>query len=233
MERLIKIPDRLVFLDVETTGLNWRQERIIEVFLLALDKEGQVSELGTLINPGRAIPAQITALTGLTDQDLAHAPREAEISPQIREFIGLSLPVAHNLPFDRNFLNAMFRRTGQLEIGEAGLDTLALSRELFPKLCVYPEGGGSHRLKNLMYHFGLDRLYSNSHRSRDDVLLLVEVFRHLQEYAAGRGGIIYSREVTHGCPNCGSPLCLEWEGGRRVLRCKAPSKCGFELAVEG
>ncbi len=145
---MIGISGQLIFLDVETTGLSPRWDRIIEIFLVSLQKDGEVRELGTLINPERPIPARITELTGLTDRDVAQAPLESEIAAEIRDFIGFGLPVAHNLPFDRGFLNAMFRRNNLLEIGDAGLDTLAISRELFPpKLCIYPGGWREPSLK--------------------------------------------------------------------------------------
>lgn len=222
---MIAISGRLVFLDVETTGLSYRWDRIIEIFLVSLEKDGAVRELGTLINPERPIPAKITDLTGLTDADVANAPVEGEIAGEIRDFVGFGLPVAHNLPFDRGFLNAMFRRNNLLEIGDVGLDTLAISRELFPKLCIYPQGGGSHRLSNLMYHFGLEDSYANAHRAKDDVMLLVEVFRNLQSYAAGNWPGIFPTAITHGCPNCGSAMHLRLENGRKVLHCQQGSAC--------
>ncbi|HHY14935.1 MAG TPA: 3'-5' exonuclease [Firmicutes bacterium] len=228
---MIGISGQLIFLDVETTGLSPRWDRIIEIFLVSLQKDGEVRELGTLINPERPIPARITELTGLTDRDVAQAPLESEIAAEIRDFIGFGLPVAHNLPFDRGFLNAMFRRNNLLEIGDAGLDTLAISRELFPKLCIYPGGGGSHRLSNLMYHFGLEGRYANSHRAKDDVLLLVEVFRNLQSYAAGTSPGVFPAAVTHGCPECGSAMYLCLEKGKRILRCQQGAACRLELVV--
>jgi len=220
-----------VFVDVETTGLNTAADRIIEIFMIKLLPTGEVQEYGTLINPGRPLPAEIIQLTGLTDADLRDSPTEEEVAPVIREFIGTGTLVAHNLPFDQGFLNSMFRRTKQPSLAKGGIDTLALSRSLFPKLCIYPGGGGSHRLRNLMYHFGLDRLYSNSHRARDDVMLLVEVYRHLQDYALGRSRVAYPDAVINGCPVCGSVMRLEVAAGRQILTCTNESACREKLVV--
>lgn len=228
---MIAIPQQLVFLDVETTGLDSRQDRIIEVYLLALSKSGEVDQYETLINPERPLPEKIIELTGLTDADLANAPTEKEVAAQIREFIGMGTPVGHNLPFDLRFLNAMFRRNMLLELPGGGIDTLVISRELFPKLAIYPEGGGSHRLSNLMYHFGLQDAYANAHRAKDDVMLLVEVFRHLQEYASGRRALDYPDALIHGCPNCGSAMHLVRENGESMLICKKEPACGVKLVV--
>lgn len=220
-----------MFLDVETTGLDGNKDRIIEIFLLAIKKSGKVSQYETLINPERPIPKKITEITGLTDSDLAAAPTEAMVAAEIREFIGLGTPVGHNLPFDRRFLNAMFKRNKLVELSGAGVDTLAISRKLFPKLAIYPGGGGSHRLSNLMYHFGLEESYANSHRAKDDVMLLVEVFRHLQSYTTGRKTIQYPDALIYGCPTCGSTMYLNRDNGTNILSCKKQPACSGELVV--
>ncbi len=219
-----------MFLDVETTGLSSRWNRIIEIYMVSLGEDGEVREYGTLINPGRPIPAEISELTGLTDADVALAPKEKEVAAEIRDFIGFGLTVAHNLSFDKGSLNAMFRRNKLLELGDIGIDTLAISRELFPKLCIYPGGGGSHRLSNLMYHFNLQDAYQNAHRAKDDVMLLIEVFRNLQLYAAGDWPGSFPEAVTHGCPNCGAAMYLVEEGDRRTLYCRQID-CELQLVV--
>ncbi|NMB01653.1 MAG: 3'-5' exonuclease [Firmicutes bacterium] len=215
---------------METTGLDGERDRIIEIFLLALKKTGEVRHFETLINPERPLPPKITEITGLTDSDLVGAPSEAMVAAEIREFIGVGTPVGHNLPFDLRFVNAMFRRNGLLELGGSGIDTLTISRELFPKLAVYPGGGGSHRLSNLMYHFGLENSYANSHRAKDDVMLLVEVFRNLQDYATGKGKR-YPDALIYGCPTCGSAMYLENENGQNILVCKKKPACSVKLVV--
>lgn len=230
-EGLMNISSKLVFLDVETTGLDWARDRIIEIFLLSIDRDGKVDEYETLINPQRKLPPEITAITGITDDDLQGAPVEADVASVIREFIGLGTPVAHNLPFDLRFLNAMFRRNNLLELPETGIDTLAISRELFPKLAIYPKGGGSHRLSNLMYHFGLEEAYANAHRAREDVMLLVEVFRHLQDYSSGRMEVVYPDPLIYGCPDCGSVMYVREENGGRILTCKNQPNCQGKLVV--
>ncbi|NLM39640.1 MAG: 3'-5' exonuclease [Firmicutes bacterium] len=229
--RLITSIESLVFVDVETTGLNPIADRVIEIFMLKLWSSGEVEEYGTLINPGRPLPEIITEITGLTDEDLADSPSEADVAQNIRDFIGNGTLVAHNLQFDRRFLNAMFQRTKQPPLSDSGIDTLALARNLFPKLCIYPGGGGSHKLSNLMYHFGLDGLYSNSHRARDDVMLLVEVYRHLQDHALGRSGVTYPAAVTHGCPVCGSAMRMEVGSNQYTLICTKEPACAGKLVV--
>lgn len=228
----MEITERLVFLDVETTGLQPKRDRIIEIFMLSINKNGLVDEYETLINPERPLPSKIIELTGITDNKLQDAPTEREVASEIRDFIGLGTPVAHNLPFDRGFLNAMFLRNNLLDLGMVGVDTLPMSRRLFPKLCIYPEGGGSHRLSNLMYHFGLQEAYANSHRAKDDVMLLVEIFRHLQAASSDDSDITHPKAITHGCPSCGSVMYLRHKGNDNILVCKN-HECSKCLIVRG
>jgi DNA polymerase III epsilon subunit family exonuclease len=221
----------LIFLDVETTGLSSKRDRIIEIYMLKVAYEGDVEEYHTFINPERQIPGFITNLTGITNADVADAPTESQIAKNIRDFIGDGVLVAHNLSFDRRFLAAMFERNHCQPLPSGGIDTLGISMRLFPKLCIYPNGEGSHKLKNLMYHFHLDRDFANSHRAKDDVLLLVQVYRHLEKYAKGQLPYTYPRAMTHGCPRCGSAMQLIESGGKRELVCVKGSGCSERLVV--
>jgi DNA polymerase-3 subunit alpha (Gram-positive type) len=221
----------LIFLDVETTGLSAKRDRIIEIYMLKVAHNGDVSEYHSFINPERPIPEFITKLTGITEEDVANAPVEGEAAKSIRDFISDGVLVAHNLAFDRRFLTAMFERNQCEPLPPGGIDTLAISMRLFPKLCIYPNGEGSHKLKNLMYHFRLDRDFANSHRAKDDVLLLVQVYRHLESYAAGRSPYKYPRAMTHGCPQCGSAMRLFINQGKRELVCTKGSGCSERLVV--
>lgn len=223
--------DSLVFLDVETTGLDGYKDRVVEIYMLKLERSGEVQEYHTMINPERPIPEYITSLTGITDEDVCHAPTEKDVACQIREFIGDGAIVAHNLDFDRRFLESMFKRNQCAPLSAKGIDTLAISRRLFPRLCIYPDGEGSHKLKNLMYHFHLDREFANSHRAKDDVLLLVQVYRHLEAYARGQSPYQYPRAMTHGCPKCRSAMRLVINQEKKELVCVNATSCSERLVV--
>mgnify|MGYP000979713368 CR=1 FL=1 len=223
--------ESLVFLDVETTGLDGYRDRVLEIYMLKLARSGDVAEYHTMINPERPVPEYITELTGITDEDVRHAPPEREVAYKIREFIGDGTVVAHNLDFDRRFLQSMFKRNNCEPLPAKGIDTLAISRRLFPKLCIYPDGEGSHKLKNLMYHFQLDRDFANSHRAKDDVLLLVQVYRNLEAYARGQSPFRYPRAMTHGCPKCHSAMRLVVNQGKKELVCVNATSCSERLVV--
>jgi DNA polymerase-3 subunit epsilon len=109
--RTFSIPDcktrRAVFVDVETTGVDVASDEVIELAMVAFDydERGHVRSVhppfSALRDPGRPIPAEVTALTGLTDEMVAgHAIDEQEVRSFLEQAV---LIVAHNAAFDRKF----------------------------------------------------------------------------------------------------------------------------------
>lgn len=98
------IEDEVVVLDTETTGLNPSSCSLLEIAAIRMRGCETVGTFQTFVDPGRAIPAEITELTGITQADIAGAPtpREAGVRfadvrpPRKRE---LRHPVAHELLF--------------------------------------------------------------------------------------------------------------------------------------
>ena len=84
----------------------------------------------TLVNPGRAIPPQITVLTGLTDAMVATAPRIGRVLGTLVEFIGDAVIVGHNASFDLGFLRAALERDDRRDYRPTVVDTAALARRL-------------------------------------------------------------------------------------------------------
>ena len=93
-----------VVLDVETTGLSPDTDRVIEVAANKYDQGRLVDSFSSLVNPGRKIPAEITKLTGIRNEDLKNAPAFVEIAQTVRDFIGELPMVAHNAKFDATFI---------------------------------------------------------------------------------------------------------------------------------
>ena len=116
-----------VALDLETTGLSLDSDVIIEVGATRFDRQGRAETFTTFIDPGRPIPPEIRALTGISDADVAGAPRFHEIAPQLREFIGERAIVGQNIAFDLAFLAAE-----HLVPSGASYDTWELASVLLP-----------------------------------------------------------------------------------------------------
>jgi len=102
---------RVLILDTETTGLDQSKEKIIELAMLRLDVDtatgqplGLLQVFDELEDPGRAIPKEVVALTGLTDADVqGKRLDEARIAAMLE---GVDVVIAHNAGFDRPFCEA-------------------------------------------------------------------------------------------------------------------------------
>jgi DNA polymerase-3 subunit epsilon len=125
------LTERLVFLDLETTGATATHDRITEVGLIEVDRGRLAGEWSTLVNPGTSIPPAIQSLTGITNQMVAHAPSFADISRELHCRLDGKLLVAHNARFDYGFLRNEFQRAG-IRYASRVLCTVKLSRRLFP-----------------------------------------------------------------------------------------------------
>ena len=142
---------RYIALDLETTGLDPRADRVIEIGMLVFDEEGTIVEtFERLINPGRPIGIAAGAINGMCDADLIDAPSAAVVLPEVLALLDRSADaplIAHNAAFDAGFLGMEFVRSGMTVPNRPVLDTLPLARSVLPFL-------RSHRLDRLVSHFG-------------------------------------------------------------------------------
>lgn len=167
---------RYIVLDTETTGFNAEtDDRIIEIGAIELVNfvpTGRVYH--QYINPERPIPAQATAVHGITDEAVANMPVYSEIVGAFDEFIGTdSQLVIHNAEFDMRFLNAEYRRLGlpPLPMSRA-IDTLMIARRKFP--------GAPASLDALCKRYNIDNSKRVYHGALMDAELLAEVFLELE-----------------------------------------------------
>ena len=117
-----------VALDLETTGLDYKQDRIIEIGAVKFIKGEEKEEFSSFVNPNVPIPAQITNLTGIKTEDVAQAPSFEQIAKKLVDFIGDLAICGHQVDFDVNFLNEEFKRMGLPKVITQQLDTALLSR---------------------------------------------------------------------------------------------------------
>jgi DNA polymerase III epsilon subunit family exonuclease len=161
---------RATFLDLETTGASADRDRITEIGLLEVVDGKLVGEWSTLVDPGHAIPAVITSLTGITNEMVAGAPTFGEIGLGLLERLEGRLLVAHNARFDYAFLRAEFRRIG-IRFRSRVLCTVRLSRALFPE-------HRHHNLDSIMERFGLS--CAARHRALGDAQVVWAFARELE-----------------------------------------------------
>lgn len=170
----------LVF-DTETTGLTLhpdaplaKQPKIIELGAALLDQSGKVVEtFSQLIHPGEAITDEITRITGITNADLADAPRFVDVLPQMRHIFGQATAVfAHNLPFDR----AMMRN----ELARNDVTDFPWPTQEFCTVGLHRDAWGRNPKLTELYEATLGRPLPQTHRALDDVMALVEVIVELR-----------------------------------------------------
>ena len=93
-----------VVIDTETTGLSSTKDNIIESAAVKFEDWAPVAKFHTLLNPGKHIPEDATAINNITDTMVADSPKFSQIIDCLSSFIGKSNIVGHNLPFDLKFL---------------------------------------------------------------------------------------------------------------------------------
>jgi len=155
--------------DIETTGLNARNDRITEIAIFIHDGEKVVEKFESLINPECRIPFHITALTGISNKMVAEAPRFFEVARKIVELTEGKTIVAHNASFDYNFIRCEFKRL-MYDYTRRTLCTKKLSRKLMP-------GIQSYGLGNLARILNITN--PARHRAAGDALTTVCLLEHL------------------------------------------------------
>lgn len=159
-------PEKMVILDVETTGGKATYHRVIEIGLWVVDNGRLVGSWQSFINPQRSLPPKITELTGITVNDLKHAPTFSEIADELWGWLQGRVLVAHFARFDYGFLKNEFKRIGR-DYRTRPLCSVKLSRRLFPAC-------RRHGLDHIIKRFDLS--IENQHRALDDALMVYQFF---------------------------------------------------------
>lgn len=126
----------LVFFDLETTGPFPETDSIVEIALVTLTPEREVMRWSTWVNPGRPIPASATKVHGITDADVANAPKFAEVAQQIDgRIFGRDLAGYNVQRFDLPMLRAEFARAGaKLDLSQTTVvDVQRVFHKLVPR----------------------------------------------------------------------------------------------------
>lgn len=122
-----------IVLDIETTGLSFRTEKITEIGAVRV-KDGEIVDTFECFdNPEIPIPQKIVEITHITDDMVKDAETIDKVFPKILEFVGDSIIVAHNASFDVGFLKHNAKLLGY-EFNNTYIDTLPLAKDLFPDL---------------------------------------------------------------------------------------------------
>jgi len=165
---------REIIFDTETTGLDSREDRIIEFGGIEMvNKFPTGRTFHQYINPeGRQVHPDALAVHGISDEQLVGQPTFKEVAPALAKFLDGAILIAHNANFDIGFLNAEFARLGRPAIDPGVVvDTLALAKRKHPM--------GPNSLDALCRRYGIDNSHRTKHGALLDSELLAEVYIEL------------------------------------------------------
>ncbi|HEX3028117.1 MAG TPA: PolC-type DNA polymerase III [Clostridia bacterium] len=171
------IQGEFVVFDLETTGLNPYKDKITEIGAVKIRDGKIIDKFNSFVNPGMPIPSMIVKMTGITNEMVEDAPTIEPVLLQFLEFINGAVLVAHNAPFDISFITHNAKLIGE-HINNSYIDTLQLSRKMFPDL-------GKYKLAIVAKHLSID--LKDAHRALNDTTATAEIFVKCLEILKGKG----------------------------------------------
>lgn len=181
-----------VVIDTETTGLSATRDNIVEVAAIRFEDWTPTEKFHSLINPGKPIPNEASAINEITDDMVADAPTFSQIIDSLDSFIGKSNIIGHNLPFDLKFLyrngyNFTTQKRHYYDTCEIAKKTLKKPKmkwdKEFEEYVVndnYDYDVDNYKLTTLCDHYKIrDNLFA--HRALSDAFATGLLFQHLAQ----------------------------------------------------
>jgi len=161
----LKLDKPLAVIDIETTGLNKQEDRIVDICITRILPDGTQETLKSLINPNRFIPLESTNIHGITDEDVKDKPTFKDFAQKIISFIEGCDLCGYGVRFDLAFLEIEFKKIGMpFNIdGRHIVDVQNIYFKLDP------------RDLTAAYSKYCGKDFINSHRAENDVKATIEV----------------------------------------------------------
>lgn len=169
---LLDFIDDYIVLDLETTGLDPQFDEIIEIAAIKFVNGTKVSEYTTLIKPDNKIDGYIEQLTGITNEMVKNAPKIKNVLPELIQYIGDSVVIAHNANFDINFIYDNCINYLNQAFQNNFIDTMRISRRLFKDI--------RHRLKDLAKEFNIP--IDVLHRAKSDCDITQKIYQYMKNH---------------------------------------------------
>ena len=209
------LPERVIVLDLETTGEDYRLDRILEIGAIRLEGDREVESFHAWVEPGVELRAENIAIHGITPDMLVGAESLSGALARFRDFVGDWPWVAHNAPFDQRFLSHHGQTCGIAFVNPV-FDSLALAREAYP-------AEKALSLARLAERLGVGP--RPSHRALEDARSLAAVYPFLRIAVEERRAVHRSRfseieNVAIQYREMGQEIekkQLEWKDLRRTL----------------
>ena len=193
-KRVEYIPDYVIF-DLETTGISWKKDEVIEIAAVKVQGGEIVDEFSELVDPGMPIPFYASEVNGITDDMVAGCPSFDEVLGKFLEFSGDAVLVGHNIHcFDMKFMQKSAQNYYGQMIGNDYIDTLQIAR-------LYLPGMEHHTLTDLADHYGIKT--DGAHRALNDCRMNQKVFECLKKEIEKPSE---AAKNVKKCPRCGNVL---------------------------
>lgn len=187
-----------VVFDLETTGFSpYNGDEILSIGAV-LTRGGDVSEhqedrFYSLVNPKRNVPAEITELTGITNEMAESAPELIDSLRGFLEFVHRRVLIAHGSGHDKHFLNSALWKTSKVNLSHRVLDTMMIAMWLHPKR-------GRYDLDAILDLYGVDVL--QRHHALDDSIMTAHLWskmlKDIQERGITNLGELYAHLSHYG-----------------------------------
>lgn len=158
-----------IAIDLETTGLNPRLDRILEIGAVRVENGEQTASFSTFVDVGIPVPEFITGLTGITDEMARSGLPVERALIEFLDFCGECAILGHNILFDYGFLKQNMGNQGIL-FERKGIDTFQIARKYLPDL-------PSKSLENLCAHYGICQ--EKKHRACEDAWSASRLYQNL------------------------------------------------------
>lgn len=180
-----------VVIDTETTGLDPRKARLVEVAAvrIASGRIESAQSFRRLVNPGEAIPRETTAIHGIDAATVKDAPSFPEVWPEFSAFVGSAVVIGHTIGFDLAVLQRECERAGLHWQRPRTLDTQHLAQVIEPRLSGYS-------IEQLSQWLGVE--VANRHSALGDALTTARIFEALIPKLR-EGGIRTFAEASQAC----------------------------------
>lgn len=178
-----------VCVDLETTGLDAKKNKIIEIGAVKVVDFEVVDTFSRLINPGVSIDDRVEELTGITNEMVENEAYIEEILPKFLEFCGQNVLLGHNITFDYSFLKRNAINNG-LEFDYLTIDTLKIARKYLSHL-------ESRRLDFLCGYYEIED--NNHHRAYNDALVTHRLYSHMckEDYFDDEESVFKPSEIVY------------------------------------
>lgn len=159
---------KFIAFDLETTGMVLGVDKIVEIGAIRFVEGKPESVFSTLVNPNRSIPLEATQVNHITDEMVKDQPKIEKILNPFSKFCEEDILIAHNATFDTQFLINDIKKYSSSAPKGIILDTLSMSKKIFPGL-------ESYKLSALVRYLKIEEK-DEFHRAEQDALYCGKVF---------------------------------------------------------